>query len=366
MDNSTLLQARKEYDRVHDLHPLEQWFSARLGFSVSLVAQAEAAKRNGFAGENLFFTALRNGEVVGSYVVRRQPAGDEKSFPPGRSFLLEGKVQAALGRHTSVPVAPILGVEPDESIIGKPFYAMARVEGHIPCDNPGYHAPGIGSIAALPPEDRRALAFSAIESLADLARVDPRTLDVPELWQAAEGQSELAWDIQYYHRFWQWAKEDLEQPLMEEALAWVDRHALRDEPLGVSWGDARYGNVIFQGTQPRALIDWDMVTLGSPEKDLSWWLLMDHLFGRLLVREPLDGWPEESEFIAVFEQRLGRRVDLRRLSFHRVFAAIRMCCTNVRFINVMRRRGVLPREMRLDTSMPAVALLQREMTAVRS
>ena len=44
---------------------------------------------------------------------------------------------------------PILGIEGDDTVIGRKFYVMDVVPGQVPCDNPGYHCAGL--VAALSP-----------------------------------------------------------------------------------------------------------------------------------------------------------------------------------------------------------------------
>ena len=57
------------------------------------------------------------------------------------------------------------------------------------------------------------------------------------------------------------------------------RLAVKNKPSGepevLVWGDARIGNMIFDGTKPAAVLDWEMVLLGSPEKDVGWAIFLD-------------------------------------------------------------------------------------------
>ena len=82
-------------------------------------------------------------------------------------------------------------------------------------------------------------------------------------------------ELTYYERYLEWASAGREQPVAEAALAWLQKHKPSGEPEGLVWGDARIGNIIFDGTKPAAVIDWEMVTCGSPEKDLAWTVFLD-------------------------------------------------------------------------------------------
>ena len=37
-------------------------------------------------------------------------------------------------------------------------------------------------------------------------------------------------------------------------------------------------NLMFEGTQCTALLDWDMVSLAGAEADLAWWTIADHKY----------------------------------------------------------------------------------------
>ena len=40
--------------------------------------------------------------------------------------------------------------------------------------------------------------------------------------------------------------------------------------LGIVHGDYRLGNVLFEGVEPRAVVDWEIWTHGDPRVDLGW------------------------------------------------------------------------------------------------
>lgn len=362
MDPEEMLSTRKTYELV-GLERIQQWMQNLLRRPLALAIIGAPSSRNGFSGETFFLEDQTEVNNRPRYILRQEALGPEVVFPPGGDFLLEAQVQQALSALGSVPVPPIIGIEGDSALIGRRFYVMSVVQGDVPCDNPGYHR--AGTVAELAPDDRHALAINGIESLAALARVDPKALNIPNLWRGESGQSEIAWDLDYYRNYWLWAKEDLTYRYIDVALAWADRHAPHGEPTVVSWGDARYGNVIFDNTRTAALIDWEMVTIGSPEKDLCYWTLMDEVNATMIASAPLEGWPSTEEFLDVYERALGRCVDFELISFYRVFAAIRLTIIYGRFVNIMRRRGKFPKDMIIDPAIaPVVRILERELRRV--
>src|SRR5207244_12421350 len=108
------------------------------------------------------------------------------------------------------------------------------------------------------------------------------------------------------------------EPVIEAGLAWLRRHRPADEPLGLCWGDARIGNMIFAGARCRAVLDWEMATLGNPEQDLAWWLFLDRHHSEGIGLERLAGLPRRDEQVARYEELMGPPV--RHLDYYGVFA----------------------------------------------
>src|SRR5206468_1829471 len=75
-------------------------------------------------------------------------------------------------------------------------------------------------------------------------------------------------EIAYYEKYYTWAARGRENPIIEAAHDWLVAHKPGPEREGLVWGDARIGNMIFDGTKPAAVLDWEMVSSGSPERDV--------------------------------------------------------------------------------------------------
>ncbi len=80
-----------------------------------------------------------------------------------------------LGRH--VPVPHIVGIEPDASVLGSPFYLMRRVNGRTPSDVPSWHKRGW--TAEVTADERETLcdnglrALAAVQILIERGRLHP-------------------------------------------------------------------------------------------------------------------------------------------------------------------------------------------------
>ena len=97
------------------------------------------------------------------------------------------------------------------------------------------------------------------------------------------------------------------EPTAEAALEWLEKNKPTNEPTGIVWGDARVGNIIFaDDSSPAAVVDWEMVTLGSPETDFGWAIFVDRHHSEGLGVPRLEGFPDYDETIAFYQDQLSR------------------------------------------------------------
>jgi aminoglycoside phosphotransferase (APT) family kinase protein len=108
---------------------------------------------------------------------------------------------------------------------------------------------------------------------------------------------------------------------VEAALEWLRANEPDDPRRVLLWGDARIGNIIFAGTRPAAVIDWEMVTLGSPEEDLAWAVFLDRHHSEGLSVPRLEGFPSFEETVERYQEWSG--FEVRNLHFWQVFAGFR-------------------------------------------
>src|SRR5690606_38027215 len=85
---------------------------------------------------------------------------------------IQYRVMQALTTHTAVPLAPLVGYEPDPSVLGAPFFVMGFVEGEVPTESPPYTESGFFVDAA--PADRTRMVENGLRTLAAVHRLDWR------------------------------------------------------------------------------------------------------------------------------------------------------------------------------------------------
>lgn len=295
---------------------------------------------SGFSNETLLCEATwREGAAQRgeSLVVRVQPIGYQVF--PEYDMGLQFETMRLLAK-TDVPVPRALWLEArDTSIFGAPFYVMARVAGRVPTDQPPYHVGGW--MHEITPEERRAIFLGGFEAMAKIHRLDLEKTGFGFLRKPGFANG-LQQELAYYEGYFAWAAQGREQPIVERALAWLRANAPSGEPDGLVWGDARIGNIIFDGTRVAAVLDWEMVTVGSPEKDLGWQVFLDRHHSEGIGVPRLAGFPSYEEAIAHYEARSGHRV--KHLHYYQVYAGFRFGVVMMRISQQLAHYGLMTAE----------------------
>jgi aminoglycoside phosphotransferase (APT) family kinase protein len=318
-------------DQEQSRKALTAWFAATLGSPVEL-SDFRGPGATGFSNETLIVD-VTGAEGTSSYVVRVAPSGH--SLFPDAVFDRQYRVLRALAEKTAVPVPNVRWYEQDPSVLGAPFFVMDEVVGRVPPDNPPYHM--AGWLHDVSPEHRARVWWGAIDTIAELHRVDWRGLDLDFLTGGLPEQ------LDYYSRW----LDDIERtepvPVARRALDWLTAHLPGDEQTVLCWGDARVGNVMYDDDGNRlAVLDWEMAGLGAPAQDVAWALFLDRHHSEGCETPRLEGFPTTAETIARYEERSGIR--LRDLEFYEVFAAFRFCVIMARVAEIFKDWELLPVE----------------------
>jgi aminoglycoside phosphotransferase (APT) family kinase protein len=119
-------------------------------------------------------------------------------------------------------------------------------------------------------------------------------------------------------------------PSFERVMAWLDANQPADVASRVLHGDFRLDNVVLHDDLvPRAVLDWELATIGDPLMDLgsslAYWVHADddRLF-RTTRRQPthLPGMLRREEVVAQYADRTGLPVD--NWTFYEVFGLFRL------------------------------------------
>ncbi|MFJ2059164.1 phosphotransferase family protein [Streptomyces sp. NPDC087908] len=245
---------------------------------------------------------------TGRWVVRRPPLGHV--LATAHDMRREHRVISAL-HATDVPVPETLLLCEDDSVLGAPFYVMEFVDG-----TPYRSA---AELAPLGPERTRAAVLGLVDTLVALHAVDPAAVGLADF-----GRPEGFLDRQLRR----WGKQldasrGRELPGIDELHAALGRALPGSPEPTVIHGDYRLDNVLIGGDDRiRAVLDWEMSTLGDPLTDLG--LLVMYSTPLDLPDSPVSttatapGHPSAAELVERYAARSGR--DTAALAWYTAFA----------------------------------------------
>lgn len=332
--------------RSHYREALQQWLAARHPEWHSFeVVEITVPERTGFSNDTVMLEAVwqADGEPrQGRFVARVEPS-DGPMFPAQTpqcavSVDLQYRAMAAVAAAAAVPVPPLLGYEPDPTLLGRPFFVMGHVPGEVPSDVPRYTESGFVVDASA--DERRAMVLGGVELLAGVHSLDWRPAGMHWLDPSGRGQPTMAHQIELYRGHSRRELAGREHPVLFKALDWLAAEDPDDGRIGLTWGDARLGNVIWQDFRPVAVLDWEVASLIPTEADIGWWIMFDRMSFDDLGVDRLDGYPTRREQIAHYEQTSGNEV--RDPHYWEVFAAVRFCAIFVRLGDRLTTAGFFP------------------------
>ncbi|MFI6937354.1 phosphotransferase family protein [Streptomyces sp. NPDC050287] len=251
------------------------------------------------------------------WVLRRPPLGT--LTPSAHDMAREYRVVAAV-YGTGVPVARPVALCEDPSIIGAPFGVVEYVDGTV--------VRGAEDASLLSPADRRRCALALVDQLAAIHQVDHRAVGLAEFGRP---DGYLARQLKRWRGQWDLVTTR-ETPLVNQLFT-----ALGDglPPAGagrsgIVHGDYRLDNTILDRADPgvvRAVVDWEMATLGDPLADLGillvyWDPISEPVLGvrHILLGNP--GFPGAAELAGHYAARTG--ADLSHLPFYRALGYFKL------------------------------------------
>jgi aminoglycoside phosphotransferase (APT) family kinase protein len=194
-----------------------------------------------------------------AWALRRPPL--HHVLPSAHDMVREHRLMSSLG-PAGIPVPVTVGLCTDEAVNERPFYVMEFVDGHIVRTAPEAEA-------AFDLPTRRAVGDHMADTLAALHMVTPEDVGLGDLGRH-EGYIERQikrWRGQYE----QTQVEGVDHGgLVERVGDELGRRVPVQQRTSVVHGDYRMDNVVLDDAgRVRAILDWEICTLGDPLADLG-------------------------------------------------------------------------------------------------
>jgi aminoglycoside phosphotransferase (APT) family kinase protein len=307
---------------------LENWLAGRLDSPQDLEVSEIRTPSNGLSSTSVLFEASwlsqEGTRTTAAYVARLAPEDSAVPVFPSYDLSAQFEVIGQVAARSKVPVPKLRWNEPDGGPLGTPFFVMDQIDGRVPMDNPPYVFGGW--LLEATPQERTALEQQSIAILADLHAI-PDPHGAFGVLRPPGGQDSLRAHVDSQAAYYDWALKDdgCRIPIIERGLAWLEDNWPEDPgPDVLCWGDARIGNVIYQGFQPAAVLDWEMATLGPRELDLGWFVFLHRFFQDIAEFFEVPGLPDflrRSEVERYYQELTGWAP--RDMDFYLTYAAIR-------------------------------------------
>jgi aminoglycoside phosphotransferase (APT) family kinase protein len=197
----------------------------------------------------------------------------------------------------------------DPAVLGQPFCLMRRApgeaRGHKLVRDPTVQAKGEALVARLAAELARLHRLAPpVEGLGFMPVPDR----APALWRVAEYRRHLD-------------ELDATEPVLEWALAWLERHGPGRDVVRLVHADFRTGNYLVEDGELTAILDWEFAGFSDPLEDLGWMLAKYWRFGA--YDREAGGIGSREAFLRGYEAATGEVLDRRAVAYWEVMATVR-------------------------------------------
>jgi aminoglycoside phosphotransferase (APT) family kinase protein len=316
---------------------LEHWYQQRAALSEATITEF-GTPQSGVVNETYVHSVsyLRDSKRLSlPAVLRIQPANSDTPIPN-----VDVGQQAFVLRHLSklpeLLTPEVLWHEADAKWLGRPFYVMERMRGEAVFDEG--KVPGEAAVL-------RSMYEQAIAQLTRIHAVDWERAGLRPLFGGTKDLTPLRQQLSAYRSHLDAASTEKKYPLLEAAFDYLDENIPDGSPPVLNWGDARIGNLLYDGEELTAVLDWEIAEITAREVDVGWFIF----FERFLRNDGIDERPgamNDEEIVALYERQAG--VKLADLDYYQRWAAFRLAVMRLRAGQADIRRGLESPESRVD------------------
>jgi aminoglycoside phosphotransferase (APT) family kinase protein len=269
------------------------------GDGITVVGRLRA-ERVGLGQSNLTYR-VRDAEE-GRWIVRRPPRGH--LLASAHDVLRECRILSAL-HGTGVPVPAVVATYSDAWLAEAPVVVLEHVDGVV--------VDRMSVADALGPEVRRGIGAAMVTALAAVHRVD---VDAVGLGDLSSRAPYAARQLRRWSRQWQDSRtQDL--PQLDAMTDLLRRRMPQEDENTLVHGDFHVRNVVVDAERGgvRAVLDWELSTLGHPLADmgslLAYWPEAADGETLMFAASALPGFATREELAAAYLSATGReRSDL--------------------------------------------------------
>lgn len=346
---------------------MRHWFISCLNHVASVemlkISQPTLGSSNETYFLNLTYRNRQKQSCTEQYVLRTAVVGTFHQVFPNYDLSMQANVMLRLA-DTDIPAPRVAYIEADSDYIGRPFYLMDRMKGTGVPQQPPYNMMGwlkedVGK------DVRYKMWRSGIQMMAKIHKVDWIECGFDFLLEDKNTTDLVLQEIQEYSDFLDWV--ELKANKVYDKLRMVEDWLLDERPpiphTCLLWGDANISNLLFDGPDVTAVVDFEMSRIGDPVNDLAWWYTIDnamsegleHLVGEKVPKLP--GIPERDEIIAIWEKEMGIKAD--HFDYYEVFSVWKFSIVMASIGTNLTATGDMPAEMEFDINHNVSPLLER-------
>jgi aminoglycoside phosphotransferase (APT) family kinase protein len=288
----------------------------------------------GHAGLSFGFTVSDATGELDKLVVRMPPKGVRRAG--NTDVLRQVPLLQQLGA-AGVKVAPVVWWDADEQWFDVPYFMVRYLRGSTYT----VRAPG-PEFAGVPVAD---VFRHAVEALAAAHRVDVTDWEQPKSLQT---------EIDYWVPITQKAAEKEWIGMAERTRELLLAALPADPHVGVFHGDFQTNNVLFDGADVVAVVDWEISGMGAQLLDIGWFLFMNDAES-WFDSAGLEGVPPFEDIVGWYSDAVGRPVAVDDVAFYRALSGYRFGV--ISGLNVMLHRTGKrhdPEWERIALSVPAM------------
>lgn len=296
---------------------LNAWITTKAGAGAEVTA-VELPSANGMSSETLLVDAIIDGAPE-RLVARVAPLASSNPVFPAYDLPAQYRLIQHLAATTEVPLPRLWWCEPDPEPLGAPFFVMSRVDGRIPPDVMPYT---FGSWVTEATDAERAEMMR--QTVGVLTKVHSAPIEGSGLEVPPAGESPFVTRVRRLREFYDWASAGRPgSPLIERGFEYVLANRPEESEAVVCWGDSRIGNIVYDGFEPVAALDWEMAAIGPRELDVAWMIFLHRFFQDLTELAGMEGLPDfltRDQVASEYLTRTGYRP--RDLDFYTLYAAL--------------------------------------------